>query len=278
MLWEYVEKIETWLSDYPEYVILITGGYIAIYAAIFVQFLTDSLKFWLAIVGIGLMVVSGISLWLSHKGKKRIKDYERENNELKNQVKELTYEDEYHQDTILEIVKFLNKYIGDCVLEFCDQPHYTDRISLYVFDEEGFFPIARYSANPLYNSLRRHLYPPEQGAICHAWTDGEYFRIYPDPVMQTDDYYRVLENQEHIPRSEAEKFSMKPILIYGYRIGENHQPKAVFIVESVKKSRFTKVGLDGFFRNSEQIKICIEIILRLELPNPYIGENWETEN
>ena len=243
MLWEYVEKFETWLSDYPEYVTLITGSYIAIYAAIFTLLSTDALRILLAIGGIGLIVVSGISLWLSHNGKKRIKDYERENQDLKDQVDELASEDEYHQDTIREIAKFLNKYIGDCILKFCDQPHYTDRISLYVFDEEGFFPIARYSANPLYNSVRRHFYPPDQGAISHTWTDGEYFKIYPDPITQTDEYYRVLENLEHIPRSEAEQFSMKPTLIYGFRIGENHHPKAVFIIESTKKSRFTKTGL-----------------------------------
>lgn len=275
MFWEYIEKLEECLSNYPEYVILVTGVYFSIFASNFTKLPTDNIGIIIIVCGVGLLVVSGISLWLSYYGKKKLKECLKENQILKLKVDNLTEEDVYHQDTIHEIVEFLNKYIGDDVLQFGNQTHKTDRISLYVFDEDGFFPIARYSANPTYNTLRRHWYPPNQGAICHAWDDGEYFKTYPDPIASPDEYFSVLETLEHIPRSDAEQFSMKPRLIFGYRIGETHAPKAVFIVESTKVSRFTKLGLESSFRESDQCKMCIDIILRLELPNPYIGDVWE---
>ncbi len=293
MVWKYIKIIEEWLTDYSEIPVLIvssiTGIYFSVFSSIFYDLIRDISKaditkatssvfnIEIAIGGIILIVLSLAIVWLSYKHKKRLKDVIKENQDLKDQVDGLTGEDELHQDTIKEIVEFLNRYIGDCILDFGGATHKTDRISLYVFDEAGFFPIARYSANPIYNAVRRHQYPPDQGAISHAWNDGEYFKIYPDPIRALEEYYTALETLEHIPREVAELFSMKPPLIYGYRIGENHHPKAIFIVESTKNTRFTKRELEGLFRDSEQINICKEIILRLELPNPYLGENWESE-
>jgi hypothetical protein len=285
MLWQYVERFENWLSNYPEYMIGITGIYFSIFSNLIFSTIVERpdiienlLNYLVIIIGIFLIIISGIAIYVANLSKKSVKKLEGEIYYLNSKLGHLEFEDDYHQDTVLEIVNFLTKYIGECTLSFNTQSKKVDRISLYVRSDEGFYPIARYSANPEYHTIRRVFYPPKQGAIYKSWIDGEYFKKYPDPISDSENYYAILEQEENIPKVEAEKIQMKSRLIFGYRIGENHDPVGVFVVESLNQNRFTKGDLEAYFKNTPEVKICVDIILKLDLPNPYIGEKWEEEN
>jgi hypothetical protein len=286
MLWQYVAIIEEWLADYSEIpvliVSLITGIYFSIFSSIFFSLVTDftkvtSLIFNIEIV-IGGAVLVGLAIiivWISCRNKKRTKDLEKAKKGLEEKVKELENDDNEHQNTILEIAQFINQYIGNCVFDFDGQPKKVDRISLYIRGEDGFFPIARYSANPEYSSIRRTRYPPKQGAIYKSWNNGSYYRTYPDPISHPDDYFAFLQKEENLPRQDAEEIQMKSRQIYGYRIGDDADPVGVFIIESLNVKRFHKSDLESAFNGMPEVKICIDILLKLDLPNPYIGETWE---
>lgn len=281
MLWEPLQKLESVFSDYSEVIL----GLLVILISLVATPLHSTLMYYLgnsnsplditsSIAGIIFIILFGVTLVVQHKNKQSAKILEAENTEFKKRLGDLTAEDTNHQQDALQIVDFLIRHIGSQHLKFGTERENNERISLYVHDGKGFFPIARFSQNPEYNKKSRKWYPIDQGIISKAWHNGEYFKQYTQKPG-TEEYYEFLERDENIPQEVSRQFKMKPWLIYGFRIGDPDNPVAIFIVESTSKQRYRKTDLKNIFTESPDVQICIEILLKLRLPNPNIGEEWE---
>lgn len=227
--------------------------------------------FWIALA---LLAINLAMLVATRSKVRTVIQMEGELTGLQNLLEGYQRDEEEREEDIKEIINFIVKYIGEEKLEMGKYHDNSERISLYVYDQRGFFPQSRYSANPELAKIRRPRYPPGQGAIWEAWQHGEYFREYPDVAADPEGYYNLVMECENIPREEAEQLSMKPQMIYGRRIGANENPLAVIIVESKAGNRYTEKRLHTTFEQRD-VKICTEILKRIGMPDPKMGAEWE---
>ncbi len=277
MIWEKIQQIEKFITNESEVLFTLTILILyftsdAIFPAINRYILNDTSQTAHPIIAALSVILILIASCLALVSRDKYINNKKLEADLNNRIES----ERQKSSDIREIIDFIISYIGKDKLGMGRRSRNTERISLYVHDERGFYPQSRYSANPELARIRRPRYPPNQGAIGFAWEHQEYFQKYPDVTSEPDEYYRLLEEREHIPREEAEQLSMKPQLIYGKRIDDNHDAIAVIIVEALEPDRYQRSQLQSVFRGAD-VKICIDILRRVGLPDPTIGSKWEDQ-
>lgn len=116
----------------------------------------------------------------------------------------------------------------------------TERISVYRHRGGNAFQImGRHSEDITFKRKGRLIYPADQGVLGHAWRHRVATTELPDPHKQSEEYYRVLEDEWNISRRVAEGFTMKSrslVACARYDL-KGIDPVAVVVVES------TEVGI-----------------------------------
>lgn len=158
-------------------------------------------------------------------------------------------------------------------LQFGTREHNTERITLYVHDDDGhFLPVGRYSSNAAYAKLGRSRYPDDQGCIGLAWNHKDFFRNdYPDPTSNLEGYKYACA-ADNLPADVAERLRMKSRLLYGHRIDDAEgESLAVIIIESTETGRFTEDQLKGQFGESGE-RYIRRLAEKIKAKLPHISE------
>ncbi len=151
----------------------------------------------------------------------------------------------YFENLPSEFLKGVSKYL---------KLKNSDRISLYILNDDNFEIIGRYSENHKYNKKRRSKYPSNKGYIakCLENTNGNPY-YYIDNLPETDKkkdkkkYIKKIIEDTGMEKEEIEKLSMKSRtyftrVIKGEKINRNI---GVLVVESINKTfNITEIELN----------------------------------
>lgn len=109
---------------------------------------------------------------------------------------------------------------------------YTERITLYRFDDTHFVPTGRYSKNKEYKKSGRTQYPKSEGFIGLAWATGEY-EVNSLPESSRRKYYQAIRTHCNIDESTLRDMKMKSRAYYCVNLDDEHgDPVAVIVFES----------------------------------------------
>ena len=166
------------------------------------------------------------------------------------EINTLKYNIETLENEKLELEKYsedLSMYFENLPSEFLNgvskylKLKNSDRISLYILNDDNFEIIGRYSENHKYNKKRRSKYPSNKGYIakCLENTNGNpyyYIDNLPKPTNKT--YTKKIANDTGMEKEEIDKLSMKSRtyftrVIKGEKINRNI---GVLVVESINKT------------------------------------------
>lgn len=112
---------------------------------------------------------------------------------------------------------------------------YSERITIYRFDENCFVPVGRYSINPEFKNYGRKSYPKDQGFIGYTWKNGAvHFDGLPDPVKSKKRYIKDIIAKCNMEEDIIEALSMKSRAYYCRNLLYNHEPIAVIVFESIE--------------------------------------------
>lgn len=131
-------------------------------------------------------------------------------------------------------------------LRFGEGEGNTDRISIYLHDsqEDRFYRLGRYSANPDYRKSNKGPYEPHRGCIYAAWRDDWFFdATFPDPKNRKQ--YQQKQSEFKITKSMVRKFAMHPRMYCGRSIKNDKGTEniAVLVIESTLHNKFTEQEL-----------------------------------
>lgn len=146
----------------------------------------------------------------------------------------------------------------------------NERVTLYIYNGDcSFIPFGRYSTNPKYAKTGRTSYPDNQGCIAKGWEETWFFyNDFSDSKSELDKYVEENKNNFNMDKSITKKLKMKPTSIAVLRLDINKQPKAVIVVESTNKNKYTEKQIKTILE--EQKDYIIEMIKTLEeyIPKP----------
>lgn len=115
-----------------------------------------------------------------------------------------------------------------------------ERISLYVYNNDKFKIIARYSANPVYNELGRTEYESNQGYISKCWKNNNgapYLFVSELPCSNKKSYYNKVCKESNIPEDILRKLNMKSRCYYIRMITSDvgyENPNGIIVLETIK--------------------------------------------
>lgn len=203
----------------------------------------EIIEFWTGPLILILTVLSVIFFVLELKQSERFSALKKENESLKKEL--LAY------DTVVDehTDSFLSSFSRNVLRFGCVSGCY-ERITIYVHDPSGYFvPIGRHSENPKFKKKGRSKYPDNQGFIAKAWERDFYFENdYPDPETNFPQYARRL-SYEGLSANVVSGLTMKPTLLFGYRIEDivTRKPVALIILETTKNNRYKEKDLQRKF-------------------------------
>lgn len=142
-----------------------------------------------------------------------------------------------YQQTLFEMTQSYLGYLSNDIFKLGDE----ERISLYVFDNEQFIIVGRYSKHPTYKDLNRLKLPCNEGCISKAWYEGgEFFFQLPNNHKE---YVDVLFSQFGIPKKRVKDFRMKSRAYYAKAIENNRKRVGVIVFESIRQNGFSQEAL-----------------------------------
>lgn len=202
---------------------------------------------------------------------KEIKEKEnlKHNLEIKNkEIKELELAIEYLGQSLAGLPKdFLRQvsiYLG---------LSNSDRISLYVFDQNKFQIIGRYSENPHYNSCNREKYPIHEGYIakCFENNDGKpYFFRNNLPKNTHKRYFEMVSKETGMSIESLKKLSMKSRAYFGRLVkDDNKNNVGILLIETINPD----INVSPKELNDEIEKLIIpHLKTMLEISNKLKGD------
>jgi hypothetical protein len=170
---------------------------------------------------------------------------------LQTRIVEISEENRDWVDICYETIDALLHSLASGPLKFGENGTYTERISLYIHDEDfqKFIQLGRVSLNPDYCKLGKRVYAEDEGCLGYTWNNGEGFRNdYADPETDLAIYLEQMKH-ESLNKNVVKAFNMKSRLYYGYRVMDTKSRNclAVIIVESTDPSRYSKEELHKVF-------------------------------
>lgn len=140
----------------------------------------------------------------------------------------------------------------------------SERISLYIHQNQSFVMIGRYSSNPDYDKRGRGIHEEDQGVIGRAWREGEAY-VNDLPACDGVDDFNYLRDTEmiwRIDRSVAQKFVMKSRTIGAYAISDIAGRRAfVLVFESMQENGFSFQRITDLMvssRENERISLLLD--------------------
>jgi hypothetical protein len=124
----------------------------------------------------------------------------------------------------------------------------TERVSLYKHENGIFIMLGRYSEDPILDRKGRGEYPENQGCIESAYRQGKAIeRSLPDPSLDSESYYKLIENKWKIPIPVMEKCRMKSRSYAGFAVNDETRLNkvAVIMFESTKENAFDFEALEN---------------------------------
>ena len=149
----------------------------------------------------------------------------------------------------------------------------SDRISLYILNDDNFEIIGRYSENHKYNKKRRSKYPSNKGYIakCLKNNNGKpYYYVANLPKPTNIRYTKKIENDTGMTKDEINKLSMKSRTYFTRVIKSEKINKniGILVIESInEKFKVSEIDLN---RKLEELSIPYMINL-LEISSSLKG-------
>jgi hypothetical protein len=158
--------------------------------------------------------------------------------------------DSYHlmQKDLIEFILF---HLANDILKL----ETTDRISVFIWKDNNFERLGRYSKNPEFRIIGRATYPVAEGCLHLAWVNGHHFQDqipFPNSKRQTQRWINYHRDHYNMPPSTSEKLNMKSCWYYSIRIDNdknNDVPLGVLVIESTNPTRFRKDEIDIVIAN-----------------------------
>lgn len=159
----------------------------------------------------------------------------KKNLEIKNkEIKELELSIEYLGQSLAGLPKDFLRQVSK-YLELSN----SDRISLYVFDENKFQIIGRYSENPSYDSCNRKEYPINEGYIakCFENNDGKpYFFRNKLPRNTQKKYFDTVSKETGMSIASLKELSMKSRAYFGRLVkDDNKNSVGILLIETINE-------------------------------------------
>jgi hypothetical protein len=154
------------------------------------------------------------------------------NSELKNDLDKVTLE----KDDLIDKLEAIPERITKSIFNYF-KFGYSERITIYRFDEEYFVPVGRYALNQDFkkNSRTRQRYPKNEGYIGLAWKNGyHYVQDLPDPNKSRKSYINIVTKDTNIKRETLESIHMKSRSYFCRNLLMNDEPVAVIVIESTE--------------------------------------------
>lgn len=167
-----------------------------------------------------------------------------------------------YQQTLFEMTHSYLGYLSNDIFNLSNE----ERISLYVFDNEQFIIVGRYSKHPTYKELNRLKLPCNEGCVSKAWLEGgEVFLTLPSNHKE---YVEALSTEFSIPRKRVKDFRMKSRSYYARAIENNRKRVGVIVFESTKQNNLEQNALRDELIKQENY-IC-EMMEKARLVNSMI--------
>ncbi|HCG9432410.1 TPA: hypothetical protein NJ811_004433 [Vibrio parahaemolyticus] len=139
-----------------------------------------------------------------------------------------------YQQTLFEMTHSYLGYLANDIFNLSND----ERISLYVFDNDQFIIVGRYSKHPTYKELNRLKLPCDEGCVSKAWFEGgEVFKTLPS---NHKDYVDEITKEFGIPRKRVKDFRMKSRTYYARAIENNRKRVGVIVFESTKQNNLVQ--------------------------------------
>ncbi|MEC4565329.1 hypothetical protein L8C07_05180 [Paenibacillus sp. CMAA1739] len=150
------------------------------------------------------------------------------NIELKKSLEKANVTNENLQNSLQSVPERITKSLYN-YLEFS----YSERITIYRFNDTHFVPVGRYALREDYKKSGRLKYKKEEGYIGKAWREGKhYVSNLPDPETNPDEYFSKSTKYVEIDRNTLAEMPMKSRCYYCINLLIMGDPKAVIVFES----------------------------------------------
>lgn len=167
-----------------------------------------------------------------------------------------------YQETLFEMTHSYLGYLSNDIFNLSDD----ERISLYVFDNEQFIIVGRYSKHPTYKELNRLKLPCNEGCVSKAWFEGgEVFKTFSGNHKE---YVDESTKEFDIPRKRVKDFRMKSRTYYARAIENSRKRVGVIVFESTKQNNLVQDTLRDEVVKQENY-IC-EMIEKARLVNSIV--------
>lgn len=154
-----------------------------------------------------------------------------------------TLKQEKHR--LQEALESIGSYLDVLPKEFlCNISRYlnlknSERISLYVLDEDKFRIIGRYSANPIYDKLCRREYPVDCGYIskCLGNTDGNKYYYIESLPENEQEYMNYVSQTSGMKKGDIRNLSMLSRAYYTRVITDQYNKNVgILVIESINST------------------------------------------
>lgn len=113
---------------------------------------------------------------------------------------------------------------------------YSERITLYRYENSQFVTVSRYAKNPNYKKGGRKSYTYSEGFISNSWNSGEFIiDNLPDPKRKSREYISTVRKHCNISEQTIKEIRMKSRCYYCRNLDSpNGDPIAVIVFESTE--------------------------------------------
>ena len=191
-------------------------------------------------------------MWMGNKRSKTVAQMAAEMKQLSQELEVLVNENGDLRVTLAENLQSLTSgylmHFARKRLQFGEVAETCERITLYVYDEEGgnFVPFGRYCDNFELQQINRPCHPANEGCIAHAWLHRTAFDAdFPNPESSKKEYPKRHKRRWKMSPDSVAKLRMKSRLYYASRIDciRNNTGVAVLVIEATSPERFTEPDL-----------------------------------
>lgn len=137
---------------------------------------------------------------------------------------------------------------------------YSDRITIYHYRDEKFFPVGRYAKSPELKKSGRSEYPKDKGFISLAWKSGQFLiEDLPDYNKEPNVYKERVLEVSGMGKGIVKELSMKSRCYYCVNLDDAHSsPVGVIVFESLCPELPIEKKRIDFILNSEIGKVLVK--------------------
>jgi len=194
---------------------------------------------------------------------KSLREIQEENNELNNEINDLSY---YNYNLMFENWNVLKTLCNEKLKKLVNDLNYESevRASLYLYDDtvKAFHTPGRYAQDPELNKQGRFLYPSDVGIIGVAWKnkDNEYEENFSNHNYGTKQYLKILEMKYNLNVEDIKEFRMESVHFITIKIKNNGYNIGIILFESEKSGI---MQLDKVETELEKEKNNLSLILSI---------------